>query len=219
VWGDLWHFPFWADVWGTVASWFGAVGTVASVATAAFYYVKNQRREEKAQSRHVTFVSSHWTRHGYHAKVHNFSDESIFDVTPMQGKKFSFREAVANEYREKGPLSKEAIEDLRERWNNTMGGTMHVQSLESGHVKPGGTKEVVFHGPRSPTENYWIEFRDSMARKWQLELDNREPYRVRDDRDREYKWRDIFLRRRRRAYLQYRKKQKELNLWLDNNLE
>ena len=56
MWGDLWHFPFWADVWGTVASWFGAVGTVASVATAAFYYVKNQRREEKAQARHTAFA-------------------------------------------------------------------------------------------------------------------------------------------------------------------
>lgn len=216
MWGDLWHFPFWADVWGTVASWFGAVGIVASVATAAFYYVKNQRREEKAQARHVAFVHSNWTGYAYHAKVHNFSDESIFDVTPMKGRKFSFREVVANEYREKGALSKDEIEDLRERWNNTSGGTVHVQSLESGHVKPGGAKEVVFHGPRSSTENYWIEFRDSKARKWLLELDNREPQRVRDYRDREYTRRDIFLRRE--AYLQYRKKQKELNLWLDKNL-
>ncbi|MDT5257917.1 MAG: hypothetical protein QOD10_2997 [Mycobacterium sp.] len=112
MWGDLWRFPFWADVWGTVASWFGAVGTVASVATAAFYYVKNQRRKEKAQARHVDFVHSHWTGYAYHAKVHNFSDESIFDVTPMKGRKFSFREVVANEYREKGALSKDEIEDL-----------------------------------------------------------------------------------------------------------
>ena len=149
-------------------------------------------------------------------KSTQFSDESIFDVTPMKGRKFSFREVVANEYREKGALSKDEIEDLRERWNNTSGGTVHVQSPESGHVKPGGAKEVVFQGPRSSTEDYWIEFRDSMARKWLLELDNREPQRVRDDRDREYKRRDIFLRRE--AYLQYRKKQKELNLWLDKNL-
>jgi hypothetical protein len=65
-------------------------------------------------------------------------------------------------------------------------------------------------------ENYWVEFRDSMARKWVLQLDSREPQRVCDDRDREYKRRDVFLRRE--AYLQYRKKQKELNLWLEKNL-
>jgi hypothetical protein len=37
--GDLWHFPFRAEVWGTVADWFIAIGTVSAVAAAAGYYI------------------------------------------------------------------------------------------------------------------------------------------------------------------------------------
>lgn len=204
------------EIWGTVAAWFGALGTVASVGTAAFYYVRNQRREEHAQARHVTFVHTHWTKDSYSAQVHNFSDQSIFDVTPMQGRKFPFREVAAEEYRKKGPLSKAEIEELREQWNNTSGGTVQVQSPESGHITSGGMKEIVFKGPRSLTENYWIEFRDSMARTWALELDKREPHRI-DDHGREYRWWHIF--RHREEYLWYIKKKRKLNRWLDENLD
>lgn len=204
------------EIWGTVAAWFGVLGTVGSLGTAAFYYVRNLRREEYAQARHVAFVPKHWTEDAYFAEVHNFSDESIFNVTPSQGRRFRFREVVAEEYRSNGPLSKDEIEDLREQWNNTSGGIVYVQSLESGHIKPGGMKEVEFKGPRSPTEQYGIEFRDSMARTWALELDKREPHRI-DDRDREYKWWHVF--RHRKGYLQYRKRQKKVSRWLDENLK
>lgn len=211
----LWTFPFDPAIWGNVAQWFAVLGTVGSIGTAAFYYVRNLKREEHAQARHVTFVTDHWTKDMYFAKVHNFSDQSVFAVTPNQARKFSFRTVVADEYLEKGPLSGEAIESLRKQWENTRGGTMYVQSLESGHIKPGETKEVEFKGPRSSTERYWIEFRDSMARTWALELDKREPHRI-EGHDREYRWWHIF--RHRRAYLRYRTRQRELDQWLDENL-
>jgi hypothetical protein len=216
VWGDLWHFPFWAEVWGTVAAWFAAFGTVLSIGTAAFYYVKNLRREAKAQARHVTFVHDHWTNTEYVTQIHNFSDKAIFDVTPMRGRKL-FRELLGDEYRTKGrPPTSDEIEELRGRWESTSGGTMYVQSLESGHMKPGEAKKVVFEGTRNPAERYWIQFRDAMARTWTLELDRREPQRIHDAPDEECEWWHIFIHPR--CFLQQRKERRKLNGWIDDTL-
>jgi hypothetical protein len=206
--GDLWHFPFWAEVWGTAAAWFGVLGTLASVGTAAFYYVKGQRREAKAQAHHVTFVHRHWTKDEYHAKVFNFSDESIFDVTPWQALKL-FGEVVADECRKKRrALTTDEVQSLREEWNKLHGGTTYVQSLEGGHIKPGESKDVVFKGARNAMERYWIGFQDSMARSWTLELDTNEPQRI---FDREYnRWN---ISRHWKKYRQDRQRRRQLRQW------
>lgn len=173
MWGDLWTFPFLASVWGTVSSWFGVLGTVASIGTAAFYYVRNQRLEEHAQARHVTFVDKGWTKDKYDAVVYNLSDESIFDVTPGQQRILRFREVLERV----GQVPDERVEELRQEWSAASGGTFYVQSDVSGHVKPGESKAVEFRGPKSDVQMYTISFRDSMARRWTLELNDDEPKR------------------------------------------
>lgn len=47
--GDLFHYPFLVQVWGTVADWFAAVGTVAAVATAAGYYINDKRADRREE--------------------------------------------------------------------------------------------------------------------------------------------------------------------------
>lgn len=180
MWGDLWTFPFLASVWGTVSSWFGVLGTVISIGTAAFYYVRNLRREEHAQARHVTFVSRSWNADRYSAVVYNLSDESVFDVSPSQQRVLRFRDVLERVSQQEGRVSDARIEELRTEWRGASGGIFQVQSDESGHVKPGEHKDIVFRGPRSFAQSYTISFRDAMARHWQLELDTVEPVRIRD---------------------------------------
>ena len=217
MWGELWDYPFNPAVWGTVAAWVGSQLTGVGVLAAAIYYIYDKRVGDKAQARHVTFVHKHWTSDHYYAVVHNFSDESIFDVTPHQGRKF-FRDVVADQYRKYGqPPTDVQIYMLRDTWAYTSGGIVQVQSAESGHVRPGDSKDITFEGPRSPTQVYWVEFRDSMARTWTLELDSREPHRGSSQVERVYTWKDFPLHRK--EYLAYRKKEKNINRWLDKNLK
>ena len=177
--------------------------------------MNDKRLAAKAQARHVTFVHKHWTKDSYFAEVHNFSDESIFGVTPHQGLK-PFRQVVADEYRRNSQLTQEDIDNLREQWDYTSGGTVQVQSTESGHIKPGEMKPVTFHGPRSPTEKYWILFRDSMARTWQFALDSDTPKMMKDSH-RTYSW--LTALRHPKGYIRHRKKQRHINRWLDKNLK
>jgi hypothetical protein len=147
--------------------------------------------------------------------VHNFSDESIFDVTPHQGRKL-FRDVVADEYRKYGqPPTDVQIYMLHDMWANPLAGIVQVQRTESGHVRPGDSKEVTFRGRANPTQNYWIEFCDSMARSWAVQLDTREPQRI-HHYGRVYTWKDFPLHRK--EYLAYRKKEKSIDRWLDENL-
>lgn len=47
------HSVFRAEVWGTVADWFAAVGTAGAAVTALGYYIYESRRRRKAQARLV----------------------------------------------------------------------------------------------------------------------------------------------------------------------
>ena len=211
MWGDLWDYPFDTAIWGTVAELVGSLLTGIGVVAAAGYYIYDKSVAAKAQARHVAFVRKGWTQDHYNAVVYNLSDESIFDVTPVQGRKFRFRDAVADQYRRYGqPPTEDQIYMLRDMWDGTPGGISQVQSPESGHVKPGDSKEVTFQGPRSPTQYYRIGFRDSMARSWILELDTSEPHREHDYVGRVYTWKDFPLHRK--EYLAYRKKEKHQQL-------
>lgn len=217
MWGHMWSVPFDPVIWGTVAAWFGALLTVLSAVIALWRYWINLDREEHAQARHIVFTSKHWTKYTYHALLQNFSDESIFEVEPTQQCIFEFREVLERAYREFGrPLTTEAVEKLRAEWKETPGGTYFVQTPESGHVKAGESKDIKFHGPRSAAQAYSVTFRDSKARKWELQLDCPEPCRVSDDFERGYRLHDIFCRPR--EYLKFRTAERKLNKWLDQNV-
>ncbi|HME78212.1 MAG TPA: hypothetical protein VKI00_21970 [Mycobacterium sp.] len=53
VWGELWGFPFYADVWGNAAEWATAIGTGGAAIAAATYYILSARSRKRAQARQV----------------------------------------------------------------------------------------------------------------------------------------------------------------------
>jgi hypothetical protein len=204
------------EIWGTVSSWFGVLGTVASVGTAAFYYVRSQRLEEYAQARHVRFVSDLSDDSGFHARVFNFSDESIFDVTPTQERTWTLREVLEREARRYSSqrVSDERIAELHEEWSVAPGGILHVQSHDGGHIKAGGDATFVFKGRYSAAQDYSVSFRDAMARTWCLDLDISRPHRMHDERaEGSYRLRDVL--RHPGRYIRHRSKERELSRWLD----
>ncbi|MHA7662386.1 hypothetical protein [Mycolicibacterium sp. HS_4_1] len=211
---ELWQVPFHVEVWGTVANWFGAFGTVISVGTAAYFYVANLRREEKAQALHISFDTEHRTADKIVARVHNFSDESIFDVTPVQARRHSFRDVLAHERsRRRRILTAAEVDELRTRWSKVSGGILQGQSLDSGHVKAGEFKDVTFFGSRFPAEEYSIEFRDSMARTWKIELDRNVPERVEDNHE-NCPWWHVFVHLT--CFRKNRQEHREIERWLDS---
>lgn len=215
----LWPFPFQVGIWGTVAAWIAIIIAVGSLIVAVLSLLHNRRTEQqKTQARHVRFTSLHWTDESYLGKLHNLSDRSIFDACPDQSRKWPFRKVVADECRAQGRLlSAEEIADLKARWDATSGGIMCIWNYESAHVASNESREVAFRGPKSVTEQYWVTFRDSMGRKWALELDGTEPIPAVDEiSDQKYPWWRAF--RNPLKYIQHRNSLREFDDWLDNNI-
>ncbi|MEV6225104.1 hypothetical protein AB0M13_25980 [Nocardia fluminea] len=183
-----------ATFFGTLPAWLGAFGTVLSLSTGVWYYHANLKREEIAQARHVRLTTMHHEAETGNivAKIHNFSDESIFDVWESQGRKPSFREVLVDALRAtKGRKpSDEEIAALKARWDNTSGGRVGYDGYDTAHIEAGGSKEITFEGP-SDTQNFWIEFRDSRANQWTLALDQNEPCRVCDPDSKDRWWRVV----------------------------
>ncbi|MGY1875690.1 hypothetical protein [Nocardia gipuzkoensis] len=214
----LWPFPFQAGIWGTVAAWVVIVLMAGSLILGVLTYFHNRRTEQqKAQARHVRFTSLHWNDDSYFGKVHNLSEKSIYDLCPNQGRKWPFRRVLADVCRTEGKrLSPEEIADLKAKWDSTSGGTVHIWNYESAHIPPNESREVVFHGPKSVTQQYWITFRDSMGHKWALELDSIEPRPAVDEiSDEKDPWWRAFQNPVK--YFRHRNGMREFDEWLDNN--
>lgn len=77
-----------ANIWGTVADWFAAVGTVAAFGFATFIYARDSRLKRYTQAQLIMFRI--YNRHteaddptdgsAYEVIVENQSDKSIFDL-------------------------------------------------------------------------------------------------------------------------------------------
>lgn len=82
--GDLWHFPFRVEVWGTANGWVGALLTGFSFLLAANVYRKNREDKLREQASLITFPS-HYTsaiNEGFlltsvRGRVHNHSSALI----------------------------------------------------------------------------------------------------------------------------------------------
>lgn len=215
--GELWRFPFEPQVWGNVAEWAGAIGTVSAAFAAVWIYKNSVRREQRAQAHHVSFIGGHYDKKTdtFHAHVNNFSDQPIFEVTPIQNRK-PFREVIFHEYEIGRRPTTTQITELRGRWEETRGGTFQVLSVEGGKVKPGETKDVTFKGTRSVAGSYSVQFRDSLGQTWNLELDEGKPTFVEYDEP-PCPWWHIILHPR--CMIAQRKKQNELNYLVDQALK
>ncbi|ANW65098.1 hypothetical protein BCA37_17215 [Mycobacterium sp. djl-10] len=78
-WGELWDFPFEADIWSSVWSGVGAIGTTSAVGITAYFYFRDQAEKNAAQARLVRFTmegSGIASRY----EITNNSDSSIYDV-------------------------------------------------------------------------------------------------------------------------------------------
>lgn len=129
MWGDLWIFPFDVTIWGTVASWFSAIISSLSIFAAAAYYIIDKWQAAKSQARHVRFVRCYWTKFAVKAEVHNHSDESIFDVTVLCGRR-PFRDYI-NRLMDSRPVEMDELPGLLEAWQALPGGNVQVRSFRT----------------------------------------------------------------------------------------
>jgi hypothetical protein len=127
-----------------------------------------------------------------------------------------FREVLEREARRYTGqrVSDDRVAELLEEWANAPGGILHVQSNDSGHIKPGESGTFVFSGRYSAAQDYSVNFRDAMARSWCLDLNVSEPHRIHDERrDGPYRLRDVL--RQPIKYVRHRAERRELSRWLD----
>ena len=212
MWGDLWIFPFDVTIWGTVASWFSAIISSLSIFAAAAYYIIDKWQAAKSQARHVRFVRCYWTKFAVKAEVHNHSDESIFDVTVPCGRR-PFRDYI-NRLMDSRPVEMDELPGLLEAWQALPGGNVQVRSFQDSHIRPGEFISVYYAGARSLGLVYWIEFRDSMARPWRMQLDQHEPIRIREHWRPKYTLTEVLKYRGARKY---REERKRVQTWITQN--
>jgi hypothetical protein len=78
-WGDLWHYPFWADVWGTAAEWAGAIATGGAFAIAAAVYIHDANLTRSAQAKLIhARILGEPIGEAVRVYVENYSSNSVF---------------------------------------------------------------------------------------------------------------------------------------------
>src|SRR5690349_5423817 len=76
-WGDLAHFPFWAEVWGTAGQWVSGLATSGAMITAASVFAVDLHRKRRAQAVSVVAWPTMAQNH-YVINMHNYSDLPVF---------------------------------------------------------------------------------------------------------------------------------------------
>ncbi|BAH33218.1 hypothetical protein [Rhodococcus erythropolis] len=210
--GDLLEYPFLASVWGTAAAWVGTLGTVMSLATAAYYYRSTVKREERAQAQQIRFAHIRQTDDKIIGRVYNDSDRAIYDIQAMQARR-PFEEVVSRAC-EIRPVGVKTLEGMLEEWKRTTGGRVQVNGFESTHIGPGKSFKVTYPFLFSNTEKFWIKFRDANGKLWSLELDTHSPVELKEPDFNHYTWaewvRHPEVRKLKREY-------KDVDKWVKEN--
>jgi len=79
--GDLWHFPFYADVWGDTATWVGAIATGGAAIAAARFYINDRRISQAEHANHVALLSADIYGRSY--VIRNSGEKTIYAVNVM----------------------------------------------------------------------------------------------------------------------------------------
>ena len=187
MWGELWEFPFRVGVWGNAAAWFGAIGTVASFAAAASFYVADSLKERSAQARRVRFVLDiDWVMEArpedknMNVVVHNYSEDSIYDVS-FEWQRVSLEKALMSAFDEAGgAIAYEQRRAIYEDWLLCGEGGSTLNLLRQRRLEPGGQKTAELQLSRYHVD--WVKFYDALGRRWKLKLGSASPVRVKERR-------------------------------------
>jgi hypothetical protein len=94
--GELTKYPFVADVWGDVATWFGSIGTTFAAVAAAGYYINDKRTQKREQASHVSMHYADIDGRSY--RVRNNSDNRIYGTEVTYDRPATVREALKSSY-------------------------------------------------------------------------------------------------------------------------
>lgn len=179
--GDLAHFPFLADVWGTAAAWFGAVGTTSAFLLAATAYrrdVKLRRYEQAVMVRiHEKSVAplglGALTPENLVLEVHNTSDGYIYSVGGILVRKplhkFVKDLSLTSPGREDSDPSEEELEGCLQKYRDvseklSLGGTVD-------RVEPGGVATLRFPTLYTHEHQLVVSFMDAQNQLWRIQDD------------------------------------------------
>ena len=92
TWGELWHYPFWVEVWGTAGQWVGVIGTSSAAIAAAYYYANDKRIDAKTQAGLVRVEFKALESDKAVVLINNYSEGPILHVA------FAARDMTQREY-------------------------------------------------------------------------------------------------------------------------
>lgn len=177
---------FSVEIWGTVGQWFGAIGTSVSIAAAAGYYIADQRRNSREQSRQVKMLL-YGTSPTLRTKVHNHSSKPIYGVKAYS-EKISFAKMIGRKdlwiYNFEDYVESQEDETdeqyMLRYWNsvNHLSATQGTLGM-SDFLNPGKSVEFDFMERQHAAMDYWIEYTDARGQRWRIELGREKQRRVR----------------------------------------
>lgn len=167
VFGDLAHWPLRAEVWGTAGNWAAAIGTSASVAAAAYYFIHNNRQAESAQA--LMIAARLFAQDGsLGVKLSNNSASAIYDIR-INLRKLPLKDVILSPG---GTPIFESLPDIKRDWEMaTDWQPLYVTSDETAILTAGEEFSHVFEGV-TLGNMYWckLTFMDARSVHWQLAL-------------------------------------------------
>lgn len=169
--GDLWHFPFLVEIWGTASSWAGATITGFSFLLAANVYRRNSRDQRISQASKVVFTA-------------NFAEDFDEDrITRVKGTVFNHSDAmimhVAVVVRLKEEVLKKRTTRTQRLFDIVPGLIQHVSVVNDEHmnnvIEPGESESYEadipnwYKGPRESVEAF-LQFTDANSVVWERPL-------------------------------------------------
>ncbi|WP_280835523.1 hypothetical protein [Mycolicibacterium frederiksbergense] len=172
--GDLWHYPFHADVWGTASDWFSGFATGIAALIAAVAYAIGRRQEKWAQASLIYFELS-----GQYY-VYNRSDKPIVGVRVVPKNRSLWSAAQSGNYSGAvvfgGPtIAAFPSHEFYRAAKKSHGKRMPKAAIESYmfaiKIDPGQSSSVGLEWVTIAGHKSYIEFRDVYGRDWQYDIE------------------------------------------------
>jgi hypothetical protein len=184
-WGDLAHFPFWADVWGNAAAWASGSVSSAALVAGATYYVLDRRQDNRSQA---SLVSVRNTA-AIQVAITNHSDKTIVNVT-VAAKILSLRKAATlGEFQQVvifgGPTvaafpSHDFYRNAKTVIKQMKGKTAELTAkLDAEEIQGGKEGSVQVPGLLTGGVLFYVTFRDAQGRDWSIEVSSNKLRQIR----------------------------------------
>lgn len=183
-WGELWDFPFESDIWGTVWTGFGAVGTTLAAAVAAGAYVTGKRNDKWAQASLVFFEIAA----GAKFMIHNESDRPIAQVEVAPELRSLWSAARSGSFDERvifvnnlfGVSSYERFVQVKSFHKQVKRGGPTAQSwVIASRIDAGDSAEVDGSWVHQNGAKGFIRFVDAQGQSWKYDVEEQQLHSVR----------------------------------------